>query len=679
MMILLLSCLILLLTKECTLILKVVMQSNILNIGIVAHVDAGKTTLTEQLLFQSGAIKKLGSVNKGTTISDNLSLERQRGITIQSSSVAFEWGSTKVNLIDTPGHIDFSAEVDRAMSVLDGVVLVISAVEGVQAHSLTLWETIKELNIPVIVFINKIDRAGADPSRVFFDMQQEFNMLGFCINYPLADTTLKPYTDGDTSVSLIDGSYENLADIDEDILEHYLEGTLSTFSPLAEILKNNILSNNIVPVHFGIAKEGLGIADLAETMCNMPSRSIMDSSEVRGQIFKIEHHPHFGKLAHLRIFSGTLEPKASVPCQRLGQEIKINQLLQKKTAKFEVVTSLSCNDVGIAAISEQVVSGDILGSDVESKTQCPLTQSVLSVTVESYEETDYQTLAGALQRLDIEDPALDFIWDKQKRKFRLKIIGPMQIEVLQHILQERFSLEVRIEPPEVEYKETVLNAAEATVRYTMPKPCWAVMTFRVEPGELNSGVHFESSVRVDDISLKYQNEVARALPWALQQGIKGWPVTDIKITLLAGEEHTVHSNPGDFLLATPMGVLKAIKKSGTSLLEPFYDFDIKAPLELLGDISHDLTIMKADMEQPQFEGKLFSLKGTVSVSKAMDYSIKFNSCCSGKGRLKMKVGGYQACEVGDEKIRDYQGVSPLAREQWILHNRGALKADARVR
>ena len=178
---------------------------------------------------------------------------------------------------------------------------------------------------------------------------------------------------------------------------------------------------------------------------------------------------------------------------------------------------------------------------------------------------------------------------------------------------------------------------------------------------------------------KYQNEVARAIPWALQQGIKGWPVTDIKIRLLAGEEHTVHSNPGDFLLATPMGIMNALENTGTRLLEPFYDFDIKAPQDLLGSITNDLNNMKADLGLPQFDGPLFSMKGTVSVAESMDYSIKFNACCSGKGRLKLKIGGYQPCETTEEKIRDFKGVSPLDRSQWILHNRGALKSDDRIR
>ncbi|SMC98035.1 ribosomal protection tetracycline resistance protein [Desulfocicer vacuolatum DSM 3385] len=657
------------------------MNNKILNIGIVAHVDAGKTTLTEQLLFQSGAIKKPGSVDKGSTITDNLDLEKQRGITIQNSCVSFHWKNTKINLIDTPGHIDFSAEVDRAMSVLDGVVLLLSAVDGVQAHSLNLWENIKELGIPVLIFINKIDRAGANGEQVFADLQKEFNIKAFCLNIPENGCAVQSCFHCDVDIPLMDQSYENLADLDDAVLENYLEGTLSTYPSLDETIQEMILSRAIIPVHFGIAKEGTGIPELADSICRLTSKNgvINDDATPSARIFKLEHHARFGKLAHIRVCSGTMQSKTGLYCERLKRDIKINQLLQNSTGKLEVVNTLSCNDIGIVAISEAVIAGDALGRGIKKEPHDSIAQSVLSVMVEACDDKDYQELARALHILNIEDPDLDFSWDKKEKEFFLKILGPMQIEILHHMLKERFNIEVDIKPPRVMYKETVVEKARAIVRYTMPKPCWAVMTFEVSPGKLNSGVVFESLVGVDDISQKYQNEVERAIPWALEQGIKGWPVTDIGIRLIAGEEHTVHSNPGDFLLATPMGIMNALKNAGTRLLEPFYVFDIKAPRDLLGAIINDLNTMKADVGLPRFDGHFFFLKGTVPVAEAMDYSIKFNACCSGKGRLKLKIGGYRPCETTGEKIREFKGINPLDTSQWILHNRGALKSNDRIR
>ena len=661
------------------------MPKKILNIGILAHVDAGKTTLTEQLLFHSGAIQAPGSVDKGSTTSDNLTLEKQRGITIQNTSVGFDWGQTRINLIDTPGHMDFSAEVDRAISVLDAVILLVSAVEGVQAHTLNIWESIKDLGLPVLVFINKMDRAGACGEKVFSDLQQELKIKGFCLNIQAEDGNLVPWSGCDFSQDLVDQSLTNLAELDEEVLEKYLDETLSTFSDLDEKLANQIRAQALVPVHFGIAKQGMGIAELLDTLTQIPCRDPLpppapdQDAHPGARIFKVEHHAKFGRLAHVRIYSGVVESKTSLYCRRLETEIKVNQLLQNRTGKLEVIPALPCNDIGIIAVSHEVIAGDTLGQAMESPHRDPIAQSVLQVVVEACEDKDYQELSRALQILDMEDPALEFAWDKEEREFRLKIIGPMQMEILTDMIKERFNLSVNIKPPQVIYQETVAQTAQAQVRYTMPKPCWAVMTFKVEPGELNSGVVFESLVGVDDISQKYQNEVARAVPWALHQGMKGWPVTDIKISLLEGEEHTMHSNPGDFLLATPMGIMNALKNAGTTLLEPYYDFDIKAPRELLGTITNDLNNMKALMEVPEFEGEGFTLKGRVAVAQAMDYNIRFNACCSGKGRLKLRIGGYLPCEETEDKIRPYKGVNPLDRSQWILHNRGALKPEDRIR
>ncbi len=653
--------------------------------------DAGKTTLTEQLLFHSGAIQTPGSVDKGSTTSDSLALEKQRGITIQNTSVGFDWKGTRINLIDTPGHVDFSAEVDRAVSVLDGVVLLVSAVEGVQAHTLNIWESIRDLGLPALIFINKMDRAGACGDQVFSDLQDELKIRGFCLNLQAEDGQLVPWSLCDFSLNLLDQSFANLADLDEDVLESYLEETLSSLSGLDEKIADKICSQALVPVHFGIAKQGMGIADLADSLVKIPCRNPLPQSlpdqlaqpqqdpGPSAQVFKVEHHDKLGRLAHVRVYSGVVESKTSLYCRRLDKEIKVNQLLQNRTGRLEVIKALPCNDIGIIAVSHGVISGDTLGRDMKIPPREPIAQSVLQVVVEACEDKDYQELSRALQILDMEDPVLDFTWDKEDREFRLKIIGPMQMEILTHMLQERFNLLVKIKPPQVIYQETIVEAAQAEVRYTMPKPCWAVMTFKVEPGELNSGVVFESLVGVDDISQKYQNEVARAVPWALHQGMKGWPVTDIKISLLKGEEHTMHSNPGDFLLATPMGIMNAVKNAGTRLLEPFYDFDIKAPRDLLGTITNDLNNMKAIMEVPLFEGEGFTLRGQVAVARAMDYSIRFNACCSGKGRVKLRIGGYQPCEESQEKIRVYKGVTPLDRSQWILHNRGALKPEARIR
>jgi ribosomal protection tetracycline resistance protein len=321
--------------------------------------------------------------------------------------------------------------------------------------------------------------------------------------------------------------------------------------------------------------------------------------------------------------------------------------------------------------------GDVLGEQMSKGQFRKLSESVLAVQAVAQDDKDYQKLGESLEILNMEDPRLDFVWCKDEREFHLKILGTIQTEVLKESLESRFAVEADFLPPKVVYKETPSKAAEGYVRYWMPKPCWAIMTFLLEPGPLGSGVTFESKVRTNDISVKYQNEVKRAIPWSLQQGIKGWDVTDIKITLLEGTEHTMHSNPGDFLLATPMGIMRGLELAGTDLLEPMYSFEIKAHQDCLGPVSSDLNQMMAQIDAPTFSGDFFTITGRVSVEKAMDYNIKFNATTSGKGRLKLTIDGYQKAESSEEKVRDFKGVSPLDEAQWILHKRGAFKADER--
>ena len=655
------------------------MNKKTLNIGILAHVNAGKTTITEQLLFQSGAIKAPGNVDKGSTITDYLDLEKQRGITIQNTCVKFEWDDVVINIIDTPGHADFSSEVDKALQVLDGIVLVISAVDGIQANTLNLWESLNELKIPVIIFINKIDRAGADPTGVFKELEKELNIKGFCVNYPKDESSLSPFSKMDTTEECIAKSYENLAELDDAIFELFLEDALVYTPEIEKKQQEFIASQQLIAIHFGIAKLGIGIRDLANSICNIAPMSFLNSDAINAKVFKIEHHKKYGKLAFIRMYSGSLKAKDVIYVPRLERTLKVNQLMQSATGKLESISEITCNEIGIIAVSEAIITGDVLGNELKNDSDINKNKSVLSVQIDAVNEKDYQDLSKALQQLDIENPALNFVWNKVDKEFYVAILGPMHSEVLQHSLAHRFQIEVTINPPKIIYKETPLTTAEGYVRYWMPKPCWAIMTFKISPGIPNSGVVFKSSVGVNQISQKYQNEVKRAIPWGLKQGIKGWEVTDIIIELIQGEEHNVHSNPGDFLLATPMGILRGIENADTQLLEPYFNFEIKAHQDVLGPLQSSLVKMNAQIDAPYFEGEIFHLKGTVTVATAIEYHIIFNTITGGKGRLKLNIGGYQPCEMTDDKFQKHIGVNPLDEAQWILHNRGAFKADERMR
>jgi ribosomal protection tetracycline resistance protein len=655
----------------------------ILTIGILAHVDAGKTSITEALLHQSGATKSLGSVDKGSAITDDLTMEKNRGISIKASSVNFSWQNTLFQLVDTPGHIDFAAEVDRSLSILDGVILVVSAKEGIQAHTLNLWESLIERKLPVVVFFNKMDRDGVDLEHVFLEFEKDLGAKLFALNYPDLSNAdqpkLLPFYECKNYINsiIIDKSLENLADCDEIFLEQYLEGNTSDLTSILEKGKQNIKSKAMYGALFGSAKLNLGIEDLLESISTLIPKVNTNYSTACFKVFKVSFHEKKGRLAYIKSFGSILKTKDIIKSQQLNKDIKINQIFKTELGDLVQVNELHPGEIGVVTTSEIILSGDVLGNENLIDEYSKISEAILGVQVIAKDDKDYQKLGEALEILNIEDPILDFKWFKEEKLFHLKILGPIQTEVLKENLVQRWNIEAEFEKPKVIYKETPSKSAEGYVRYWMPKPCWAIMTFLIEPAPLGSGVSFTSNVRTSEISKKYINEIKRAIPWSLKQGIHGYEITDLSITLIDGSEHTAHSNPGDFLLATPMGILKGLKNAGSDLLEPMYAFEIKANQSLLGPISSDLNQMSAQIHAPIFDHDFFFLKGRVPVVAAMDYSIKFNATTSGKGRLKLTLDGYQKTTTTDDKIRKYKGVSPLDEAQWILHMRGAFKADER--
>lgn len=652
-------------------------------LGIVAHVDAGKTSLTEELLHLAGTTRTKGSVDKGSAVTDGLAMEKARGISIKTASVELEWNGHCIQLVDTPGHIDFSAEVDRALDILDVVILVVSAVEGVQANTLNLWEALKERGIPVIVFVNKIDRLGADLERVFKDIERDLQLRACMLNYLNTHNedafTLTEFHDfGKLAGEYpIEKTLENIADYDDAILESLLAEDLLNYHDVYDTAKILIKDAKLVPVVVGSAKMSLGISELLVFIQALFPYPNYSDQTLSAKVFKVYFDERFGRLAHVKVLGGTLRAKASIWSQTAAKDCKINQLLKRKLNSYEPVAELHAGDIGVIATSEAIPAGDVLGTQTTLNTFTPMNTPVLSTEVKAVDEKEYQNLGQALEYLNIEDPLLDFSWNKEERTFSLKILGPMQTEILKDSLLERHGIATEFFPPKVIYKETPKTTAEGYVRYWMPKPSWAIMTFLIEPGTPGSGVQYRSAVRTSDIATKYQNEVERAIPWSLRQGIKGWEVTDLSITLQEGSDHNVHSNPGDFLLATPMGILRGLEQAGTDLLEPMYRFQIKAPSESIGAITGDLSQMGAQLETPEFIEDSFLLSGRVAVAQALEYPIRFAGTTSGKGRLKFTLDGYDKTEFSEDKTRPYQGVCPLDEAQWILHKRGAFKADER--
>lgn len=655
------------------------MPKKIINIGILAHVDAGKTTITEQLLYLGGAIKEAGNVDKGSATTDQLSIEKQRGISVKTATATFQWEDVQINIIDTPGHTDFISEIDRVLQILDCAILVISSVEGIQSHTFLLWEALKKLNIPTLLFINKIDRSGSE-----FDLIRLALIKDLKINcFPLSsikneadnNAIIIDYNDEDFSKnSNIDLNTEAVAEIDEGILEKYLEGeridTLILYKKAIELFNKKALT----PILAGSAKNAIGIKELLNHIIQfIPPNDYDLTKAVSAIVYKIEHDKKHGRLIRIKLLSGKLRNKETVYCHRLEKEVKIAQIKKRHLSKIQDIDLLEAGDIGILTGVPDLRIGDVLGKDHISSSQNKLQEAVLSTQVKPLNEAQIAQLAEVLQELSIEDPDLEFKWYKSENELQLKLHGPIQKEVLQDLIKERYGIEAVFEDPSVIYKETPKKKAEGFVRYWMPKPCWAIMKFEIEAGERGSGIVYKSKVGVNDIQQKYQNEIANTIPKALEQGIKGWEVTDIKITLIEGEDHTVHSNPGDFILATPMGIMNGLQNSDTQLLEPMLKFEIKAHESLLGSVNSDLIQMRAEIHPPEFEDENFILSGKVPVSTSLDYSIRLNSLSSGKAKYIVNFGGYRECTDDEGKVRPFKGVCPLDESLWILHNRGAYK------
>jgi len=650
------------------------MQQKIRNVGILAHVDAGKTTITENFLYLSGQIKKLGSVDDGTTQTDFLDVERERGISVRSSNTSFDWEGIKINLIDTPGHVDFSADVERVLRVMDCAVIVISAVEGVQAHTETLWNALQNRKIPTLIFINKIDRAGSDVELVLSEIRKELTnnlaILSEASNETLPDANVSFLWNNE---GLSDTLIESIASVDEEILDLYLNEHEFSFGELDDAIKKAINLCELYPVLMGSAKNSIGVRELLNAVVHYLPGPIADKSKaLSGLVYKISHDKVMGQISHVKVFNGKIKNREVIHNASRAKDEKVTQVRKLISNKFEDIGEVLAGDIaGICGLQAKV--GDVLGeySDVLPK-DISLRTPLLTVQVKAKNDKDYPALAEALQELSTEDPSLDFEWLREDKELHVKIMGWIQIEVIEKILENRFGIIAKFDDPTVIYKETPLKVGEGFVRYWMPKPCWAIMKFRIEPGELGSGVVYESNISVDDVHQKYQNEVERTIPNALKQGVKGWEVTDLKITLIKGEDHQVHSNPGDFVVATPMGIMDGLTNTNTSLLEPLISFKILAIEDLLGAITSDITKMRGTFESPEMENGKFTLSGILPVATSLDFPVRLSSRSGGKAKISTKFYGYQKCADELGQTREYKGISPLDTSKWILKARKAL-------
>ncbi|MFH1569561.1 MAG: translation factor GTPase family protein [Gemmatimonadota bacterium] len=647
------------------------------NLGILAHVDAGKTTLAEQLLFLSGSTRAPGSVDKGTSLSDGLEVERRRGISVRATALSFSWRGVQINLIDTPGHVDFAAEVERSLRVLDGAVLVVSAAEGVQTQTETIWKALGAMALPVLLFANKIDRAGMDSAATLAALRRELSPLAVPVNRATGEGG-----PGAAAAALTETQRNELVEVvaagDDALLEDYLEGRPIGDEALQRALAAAVAARRAFPVLWGAAKGGAGVVELLEAIvAYLPAAGADTERPASGVVFRLDHDARLGRVAGVRLFAGRLRTRDRIHNHTAGREEQITQIKRLALNRYEDAGALEAGDIGFLCGLPEARIGDVLGDPERVPGGYRLGEPLLLVQVSPRDESDHAALAAALQQLASEDPHLDFQWHAEERQLQVRIMGAIQTEILTEVLRTRFGVAAEFGAPAVGYRETPARAAYGAESYTMPKPCWAIVRFRVEPGERGSGVTYVSEVDKSDIHPKYQNEIASNLPESLRQGPRGWEVTDAKVTLVEGSHHLLHSRPGDFKLAANMAILKALTESGTRLLEPILAFRIGGPEELAGKVMADVAHMRGSFEPAEVRPGQFELRGRLPLATSMDYASRLSALTGGRATLATHFDGYEECPEEEGASRPYRGVSPLDRAKYILWWRGAITDSVR--
>ena len=598
-------------------------------IGILAHVDVGKTTLSEAMMYCSGGIRSLGRVDHGNAFLDTFQMERQRGITIFSKQAVLKLPDFQMTLLDTPGHVDFSAEMERTLDVLDCAVLAVSGPSGVQSHTYTLWKLLRQRNIPTFLFINKMDQPGTDKAVIMENLRQKL---------------------GDGFVDFTDIDVESLAMCDETLLEEYLDSGDVSESAIAVA----IAGGKVFPCWFGAALKLEGVEEFLEGLRKY-APATKEKDEFSAKVFKVSRDEQGVRLTHLKVTGGTLKVRDSLSGS--DWEEKVTQLRLYSGAKFTAIEEAKPGDV-VAAVGLTRTSPG-LGLGGEHQDSAPALEPVLTYSVILPEGYDIHKALQQLRQLEEEEPQLHVDWDQRLQELRVQLMGQVQLEILHQLLLDRFALDVQFGQESILYKETISNTVEGVGHYE-PLRHYAEVHLILEPGERGSGLRFATNCHQDDLDLNWQRLVLTHLLEKQHLGVlTGSPITDMTITLTAGRAHLKHTEGGDFRQATYRAVRQGLMQAESVLLEPWYDFRLEIPQANVGRAMTDLQRMGADFEPPETEGDYAVLEGSAPVAVMRAYPQEVTTYTRGLGRFSCQLKGYAPCKNQD-KIVEEIGYDPTA-------------------
>ena len=594
-------------------------------IGLLAHVDAGKTTLAESLLYHTGAIRKMGRVDHQNAFLDTYELERARGITIFSKQAGFTLGDREVVLLDTPGHVDFSAEMERTLQILDYAVLIIGGTDGVQGHVETLWRLLRQYKIPVFLFINKMDQDGANSAEILKELQSRLDEK--CIDF----TASQPQEE----------FMENLAMCDETVLETYLEeGEISK-----EQVRELIARRKVFPCYFGSALKSQGIQEFLEGLETYTK--VPDYPDTFGaKVYKISRDEKGSRLTHMKITGGSLKVKQVLSGE--DWEEKADQIRIYSGAGFEAVKEAPAGSVCAVTGLTRTHAGQGLG--IEQTSGEPLLIPVLNYEIQLPEECDVHQMFLKLRQLEEEEPELHIVWNPQLNEIHAQVMGEVQIEILKNMIQERFGISVEFGSGNIVYKETIEEPVEGTGHFE-PLRHYAEVHLLLEPGEPGSGLEFAVSCSEDMLDKNWQRLILTHLEEKAHKGVlTGSDITDMKITLVAGKAHLKHTEGGDFRQATYRAVRQGLRKARSVLLEPVYEYRLEVPSDMVGRAMTDIQKMYGTFQGPEIEGEMSVLTGVAPVVTMGGYQSEVTAYTRGRGRLSCTLKGYQPCHNAEEVI-----------------------------
>lgn len=596
-----------------------------LTIGILAHVDSGKTTLSEAMMYLSGNISRLGRVDHRDSFLDNFRLERERGITIFSKQAIMRYEDAEITLLDTPGHVDFSAETERTLQVLDYAILVISGTDGVQSHTVTLWRLLQKYHVPTFLFVNKMDMAGADRDSLIDQLHEKLSEG--CVDFGMEHAQL----------------FEDIALCDNSLLEKYYENELLDHKDIAAAIRKR----RVFPTLFGSALKLDGVAAFLE-LIDRYTVSALYGDTFAARVFKIAEDAQGTRMTYLKITGGVLKVKDILQSPKNINGEKVNQIRLYSGEKF---TTVDCAESGtVCAVTGITFArpGDGLGAEKDGA--APILEPVLTYSVILPEGIDVHEALDKLRILEQEDPQLGIAYDERHGEIQVRLMGDIQLEILTGIIEDRFGFTVSFGQGSIIYKETISEAVEG-VGHFEPLRHYAEVHLLLRPGKRDSGLIFKSECKEDLLDRNWQRLILTHLYEKMHLGVlTGSPITDMEIVLMSGKAHPKHTEGGDFRQATYRAVRQGLRSANSILLEPYYAFELTVPAENIGRAMTDITRMSGSFQPPETEGEFAVLSGTAPVATMRGYTREVMQYTHGQGRLSVALKGYELCHNADEVI-----------------------------